>query len=109
MGQDIETTGKQEPDVVEVDENAVVEQAHRLAHELRLEHEHMHEKSHGDEHAHSKMERCMGIQHMENSTHMSMDIIIQIPRLFPIAWHGPSDIWRQSNAWWTEKRIVRRY
>ena len=30
MGQDIETTGKQEPDVVEVDENAVVEQAHRL-------------------------------------------------------------------------------
>ena len=54
MGQDIETTGKQEPDVVEVDENAVVEQAHRLAHELGLEHEHMHEKSHGDEHAHSK-------------------------------------------------------
>lgn len=54
MGQDIETTGKQEPDVVEVDENAVVEQAHRQAHELGLEHEHMHEKSHGDEHAHSK-------------------------------------------------------
>lgn len=52
MGQDIETTGKQEPDVVEVDENAVVEQAHRLAHELGLEHEHMHEKSHGDEHGH---------------------------------------------------------
>ena len=65
MGQDIETTGKQEPDVVEVDENAVVEQAHRLAHELRLEHEHMHEKSHGEVHGHS----AHGEQHAHEHGH----------------------------------------
>ena len=103
MGQDIETTGKQEPDVVEVDENAVVEQAHRLAHELGLEHEHMHEKSHGDEHAHSKNGEVHGHSaHGEQHAH-------EHGHHHPIAWHGPSDIWRQSNAWWTEKRIVRRY
>ena len=42
-----------------------------------------------------KMERCMGIQHMENSTHMSMDIIIQIPRQFLTGWQEPLVIWRQ--------------
>ena len=69
----------------------------------------MHEKSHGDEHAHSKNGEVHGHSaHGEQHAH-EHGIIIQIPRRFQSP--GQRAIGRSgaSNAWWTEKRIVRRY
>ena len=51
------------------------EQAHRLAHELGLDHDHLHEEGTSHEHGH-------GHHH-------------QIPRQFLTGWQEPLVIWRQ--------------